>query len=257
MDTNFSAAPLPAASLIEYAIPTINVITRYYTTTSSQSYKHSWGRTLGFSEDILSDIELLLAKAGYRRIDGIVGKAVALYRMKNVPLNHILAEVLLAHYLASQGYDAVDIEHTVGSAKCDVYAYQKRVAHCIEIEFGFVPPKHILNSYEYALARHIKKAVQLRKNGVTLISFAYPRNYVPPIPLELLRPPSLRSVDRLHRLIALVRKYAPLDEEEEKVLAQLQIHSVFIFDFTTARVVRLIPQTVEMLITLYESFLTW
>ena len=214
---------------------------------------------LRLSNDILSDIELLLTKAGYKRIDGIVGKAIALYRTKNIPLNHILAEVLLAHYLASRGYDAVDIERTVGSAKCDVYAHQKKVTHCVEIEFGFVPPKHILNSYEYSLARHTKKAIQLRKNGVTLISFAYPRNYIPPIPLELLRPPSIRSPGRLHKLIALVRKYAPLDldEEGEKILAQLQIHSVFIFDFTTARVVELIPQTVEMLITLYESFLIW
>ena len=212
---------------------------------------------LRFSNDILSDIELLLAKAGYKRVDGIVGKAIALYRTKNIPLNHILAEVLLAHYLASRGYDTIDIEHTVGSAKCDVYAYQNRVTHCIEIEFGFVPPKHILDSYEYSQARHIKKAVQLRKNGVTHISFAYPRNYIPPIPLELLRPPSIRSLDRLHKLIALVRKYSPLDEEEERILAHIQIHSVFIFDFTTARVVELIPQTVEMLITLYESFLTW
>ncbi len=205
--------------------------------------------------DIRTDIELLLARAGFKRIDGIVGKALALYETKNLTLNHVLAEVLIAHYLAFRGYGSVDIEHTIGSSKCDVYAASKRAALCIEIEFGFVPPKHILDSFEYSIARHVKKAVQTLKSGIPYISFAYPRNYVPPLPLELLRPPSTRSRSRLRELAALVRKYMPLDDEEEALLGQVQVYSILIFDFSSARVIELMPQTAETLITLYESFL--
>lgn len=206
--------------------------------------------------DIRYDIDTLLLRSKFPKDNGIIGKALAIYELKNIPASHVLAEVLVAHYIKSKGFTDVDIEHTVAGTKCDVYARARRIDICIEIEFPFVPPKHIIDSYEYLLAKHVKKIAQIARSGIMYASFAYPRGVIPLVPIDFLRPPASRIRKRLLELISITRKFFPIDEAEEEALWYANIYGILIFDLSSARIYELTTQTVEILITLYDSFLT-
>jgi len=207
-------------------------------------------------EALKLDIVRILDRAGLARDDRIVSRAVALYQRKNIPLNHILAETLIAHYLRSKGFREVDIEKGIGKCSCDVYGVCGRLSLCVEVEFNFVPPKHVVSWDEYIVARHIKKVLSVVSSGVSTISFAYPKYVVPPIPLELLRPPSARSSTMLSHYISIARKYFSIDVEKPvEILRQASVFSIMIFDVSTGCIKELSPQSAEVLITLYNSFL--
>ena len=202
------------------------------------------------------DIESLISKLGCPRDGYLVSRALALYSRKNIPLNHILAEMLIAHYLKfERGFERVDIERCINKHSCDVYAEGGSLRVCVEIEFNFVPPQYASEASEYLIARHIKKALALASCPEILLSFAYPRFSVPSIPIDLLRPPSARNVDRLRELIYVARKYFPIDVDSVEALRRVCIHSIMIFDVAKSRVYELTPQTAEVLITLYDAFL--
>ncbi len=201
------------------------------------------------------DLYTVLERAGYQRDESLIGRALILYKTKNIPLNHLLAEVLIAHYLRERGFSKVDIERNVGSMKCDVVAHHRSIVKCVEIEFLFVPPNHVVDYTEFMIARHVKKLIAAAKNGIEYLSFAYPRYVVPPIPLELVRPTQTRSDAILRELIAITRKFFPLHAEDIEFLRTATIHSIMLFDLSTGHVVELNPQTVEVLLTLYESFI--
>ena len=207
-------------------------------------------------EALKLDIARILDRAGFPRNDRIVSRAVALYQRKNIPLNHILAEILIAHYLQSKGFREIDIEKGVGKCSCDVYGVCGRLSLCVEIEFNFVPPKHVTSWDEYIVARHIKKILTVTASGINNISFAYPKYVVPPVPLEFLRPSTARSSAMLSHYVSIVRKYFSLDIENPiEVLRRASVFSIMIFDVSSGTIKELSPQSAEVLITLYNSFL--
>jgi len=202
------------------------------------------------------DIDGLISKLSYPKDSNLISRAIALYSRKNIPLNHVLAEVLLGHYLRfERGFEKVDIERSVGRHSCDVYAEGGSLRICVEIEFNFVPPQYASEASEYLVARHVKKVLSISSCPEVLISFAYPRYCVPSIPIDLLRPPSARSIDRLRELVYITRRYFPIDIDSVEALRRACVHSIMIFDVAKPRVYELTPQTAEVLITLYDAFL--
>ncbi len=148
----------------------------------------------------------------------------------------------------------VDIECTLGGVKCDVIALKGSKRRCIEVEFLITPPQFILNPLSYSIARHVVKLIRVYKAGIDKISFAYPVGIIPPIPLELLRPPNIRSSERLIELIAIARKFYAVEENALDVLKRASIDTIIFFNLEKGDVAELQPQQIEVLITMYESF---
>ncbi len=208
------------------------------------------------TESLKLDIDNVISKLGCPRDNYLISRAIALYHRKGIPLNHVLAEALIAHYLKfKKGFESVDIERSINRHSCDVYAEGGSLKLCVEIEFNFVPPQFTSEASEYLVARHVKKAISVASCSGLSISFAYPRYCVPSIPIDLLRPPTARAVDRLRELIYITRKYFPIDADCLELLRNVCIHSIMIFDIARSKVYELTPQTAEVLITLYEAFL--
>ncbi len=208
-------------------------------------------------ENARIDIEAVINKLGCPRDDALVSKAVALYYRKRIPINHLLAETLIAHYLRFfKGFDRVDIERNAAKQRCDVYAECGSLRLCVEIEFNFVPPQHSTSASDYLVARHVKKLLSIASQKDLFAAFAYPRFVVPSIPIEFLRPPSSRSIDRIRKLVYVTRRYFPIDMEDIELLKNVCVYSVYIFDLGRGKVYELTPQTTEVLITLYDAFLT-
>ncbi len=207
-------------------------------------------------DSIKLDIDSIVSRLGCPKDGYIVSRAIALHQRKGIPLNHVLAEALIAHYLKfERGFERVDIEKSINKHSCDVYAESGALRICVEIEFNFVPPQYASEASEYLVARHVKKVLSLASCPNLMLSFAYPRYCVPSVPIELLRPPSSRNLDRLRELIYVARKYFPKEMESIELLRNACVHSIMIFDIAKSKVYELTPQTAEVLITLYDAFL--
>jgi len=205
------------------------------------------------SETYLTQILQLLNRLRVEELGNIVRRAIKLISEKGVSINHVLAELLIYHYLLGQGYSYVSIEESVGMARCDVYAIKEEFNICIEIDFYSVPQDFVLNRTKYILARHIRKLIQIVKSNIRAAIFAYPYGSIPLVPLELIKPIDSRSKKKIVELVSSIREMLPLDNSDVDYLMRVEIHSIYIFDIDTGKVYELTPSEAEYLITLYEN----
>lgn len=206
--------------------------------------------------DIITEVSEFIAKINISLHDPTVIKIVKLMKDKNISLNHVLAEILLYSYFRNKGYEHVLIEETINNVKCDVYLKHRNYDICIEIEFYTVPIEYLNNWTEFIVARHIKKLYQIAKANIKAAAFAYPYGVVPLIPIELIRPGYYRPKKQLQELIAITRKYYSIEEDASELLKMQYISAIYILDFSTGRVYEILPQTIESLISLYQSLIT-
>lgn len=205
------------------------------------------------NEAYLTQILQLISRIGAERLDDVIYRAVKLVSEKGVSINHILAEILVYYYLLSQGYSYISIEESVGVARCDVYAKRDGFDICIEIDFYTVPQNFILNRMRYIVARHIKKMLQIVRSSISAAAFAYPYGLIPLIPTELVKPIDARSRKKLLNIVSNIRDLIPLDSDDVDHLMKVYIHSILIIDIDYGKVYELSPQSIEGLITAYES----
>lgn len=187
-------------------------------------------------------------------IDPIVQKALKLID-KGISLNHILAEVLLYTYLKNEGFEYITIEETIGNAKCDVYAKNGLDSMCIEIETYVVPTEYVLEGYHYLIARHVKKLIQISKEGIKGVSFAYPLGVIPSIPLVLLKHPKDRSREELEQLASITKKFYSLDLDYMDQLENCVLSRIYVYDIAMQRVFHLSEDSVIKLISFYTNIL--
>lgn len=208
--------------------------------------------------DNLSLLLLFTSKLGLQPFDSVVQRALKLVE-KNLPISHVLAEVLLYTYLRYKGYRFVSVEETVGDMKCDVYVELDGVSMCIEVETFSIPLEHILNGVEYVIAKHVKKAIQATKSGINVISFAYPFGVIPLIPLELLKKPEDRVKEELLKLFNLVKKFFTVDIDDIAYLETCVIGDAYIYDLASLKVELLTKEKINYLINMYTKVIgiTW
>ncbi len=205
--------------------------------------------------DILTQISEFATKINISIHDPTIIRIIRLIKDKNISPNHVLAEILLYSYFKNRGYEYIFIEETINNVKCDVYLKHKNYDVCIEIEFYTIPIEYLNNWTEFIMARHIKKLYQIAKANIKAAAFAYPYGIVPLIPIELVRPSHYRSKKKLQELLAITRKYYSIEEDADELLKMQHINAIYIFDFSTGKVYELLPQTIESLISLYQSLI--
>jgi hypothetical protein len=202
--------------------------------------------------DSTSLLLLFSSKLGLSSQDVVVQKALKSIE-KNIPLSHVLAEVLLYSYLRDKGYKFISIEETIGLIKCDVYIEGGELNMCIEVETLAVPIEYILEGLDYVIARHVKKVIQIAKSGIKIVSFAYPFGVIPLIPLEFLKNPKDRDIEKLLKLLNTARKFFPLDLNDVAYLRLCNIEEVYVYDLASLNVKPLSKEKVFDLVNLYTN----
>lgn len=202
--------------------------------------------------DLRSILVIFANKLGLSIADTVVQKSLRLVE-KGLPLNHILAELLLYSHLKTKGYDYISIEETIGSVQCDVYVKRGVEDICIEVETHTIPIEYILEGHNYIIARHIKKVIQISKEGIKFTSFAYPYGVIPLIPLELLKHPEYRSQEELERLASITRRFYALDFDYLVYLERCVLGDIYVYDITTLNVYRLSKESLVYLVSLYTK----
>jgi hypothetical protein len=150
-------------------------------------------------------------------------------------------EIICAKYLIKNNY-YVDVENNCDGLSCDIYA-QKGFGHLIvEVETGFVPPKHALDPSIYCKARIASKITRYSGNAEKF-GLATPLYYAMQIHPALIKPPQKRSVSEIKEVKSLCDIYytnPPVTFEE---VNNARIHTIYILDVDTGVVSAMDPQT--------------
>ena len=104
-----------------------------------------------------------LQKDDVPKLNYVRQRLIDLYQQNLVKINHSVLELICAANLISNGY-TVDVEKQLtDSLVCDVYAKKGDQISIIEIETGFTPPEHALDTIDYYTSRIVSKIARYSK----------------------------------------------------------------------------------------------
>jgi len=163
------------------------------------------------------------------RINYVREKLIELYQKNLVKINHSVLEIICASNLISQGY-SIDIEKPLSdSLVCDVFATKGDGTFIMEIETGFTPPDHALDTIDYYVARIASKIARYSKY-CSKFALATPVVGILPIPKLFLKPPSERSPNELKKIKTLCDRFyknPPIDSDD---ILNARLHSIYLIN---------------------------
>jgi hypothetical protein len=161
-------------------------------------------------------------------LERLRGRLLTLRTKNRVKINHSVMELICARYLIEGGY-RIDLEHPLNGLTCDVYGVKGYGTLIVEVETGFIPPKHALNPLTYVKARIASKLIRYG-NHANKFGIGTPPHYVLQIPSVLTKPPQFRNQDELAEIKALCDHYytsPPITLEE---IRYTRLHAVYVID---------------------------
>jgi hypothetical protein len=154
-------------------------------------------------------------------------RLIEMYQKNLVKINHSVLELICASNLISRGY-VVDAEKSVSDILvCDIFAKKGDGTTIIEIETGFTPPDHALDTIDYYTARIISKIARYSQY-CSKFSLATPVIGVLPIPQIFLIPPKSRDKKEIEKVQSLCNRFyknPPIKYEE---ILNAKLHSVYL-----------------------------
>ena len=194
------------------------------------------------------DIEILSAKLNIdtdteaqKKLNVLKDKLIRLHEENVVKINHSVMELVCAKHLILKGYE-VDIERPVDGLVCDLYGVKGLGSHIVEVETGFIPPRHALDPTNYRRSRIASKIIRYG-NHSEKFALGVPPYYLLQIPDILVKPPRDRTVKELKYLKTLCDLYyknPPVTLEE---IRNARIHMIYIIDVDGVAIKEVDPVT--------------
>lgn len=185
-----------------------------------------------FTEDVYTVAEKLTHDKPSEiksRINFVRERLIELYQKNLVKINHSVLEMICASNLIAQGY-TVDIEkHLSDILVCDVFATKGDGTFIMEIETGFTPPDHALDTIDYYVARIASKIARYSQ-FCSKFALATPVVGILPIPRIFLKPPSKRTQDEVLKMKQLCDRFyknPPIDQSD---ILNARLHSVYLIN---------------------------
>ena len=163
------------------------------------------------------------------RINYVRERLIELYQKNLVKINHSVLEIICASNLISQGY-AVDIEKPLSdSLVCDVFATKGDGTFIMEIETGFTPPDHALDTIDYYVARIASKIARYSKY-CSKFALATPVVGILPVPKLFLTPPSERSDKEIEKIKTLCDRFYKSPPISSDDILNARLHSIYLIN---------------------------
>ena len=185
-----------------------------------------------FTEDVyaiaqrLSEGKSVEVKA---RINYVREKLIELYQKNLVKINHSVLEIICASNLISQGY-SIDIEKPLSdSLVCDVFATKGDGTFIMEIETGFTPPDHALDTIDYYIARIASKIARYSKY-CSKFGLATPVVGILPIPKLFLKSPGERTEKEIKKIKTLCDRFYKNPPIEYDDILNARWHSIYLIN---------------------------
>ncbi|MEX0910524.1 MAG: hypothetical protein WDZ43_00120 [Nitrosopumilaceae archaeon] len=185
-----------------------------------------------FTDDIYAIAQRLSegkADEAKSKINYVRERLIELYTQNLVKINHSVLEIICASNLISQGY-SVDVEKPLSdNLVCDVFATKGDGTFIMEIETGFTPPDHALDTIDYYVARIASKIARYSKY-CSKFALATPVVGILPIPKLFLKPPSERSEKEIKKIKILCDRFyksPPIDSDD---VLNARLHSIYLIN---------------------------
>ena len=166
---------------------------------------------------------------------------IEMYQKNLVKINHSVLELICASNLIARGY-AVEVEKQVSDILvCDIFAKKGGGNTIIEIETGFTPPDHAMDTIDYFTARIMSKIARYSK-FCTKFSLATPVIGLVPIPKIFLLPPNARKKTEVQNVKSLCDRYyknPPIDYDD---ILNAHLHSIYLINIDKNFAKELDPQ---------------
>lgn len=170
-----------------------------------------------------------LDENAHPKLNYVRQKLIELYEQNLVKINHSVLELICAANLIKRGY-SVEVEKSISDILvCDIFAKKDDGTTIIEIETGFTPPEHALDTVDYYIARIISKIARYSK-FCTKFSLATPVIGILPIPKLFLDPPKIRDKNKILRIKSFCDKYYKKPPIEFDDILNANLHSVFLIN---------------------------
>lgn len=163
------------------------------------------------------------------RLTYVRQRLIEMYQKNLVKINHSVLELICAANLILRGY-SVEVEKEVTDILvCDIFAKKGGGTTIIEIETGFTPPEHALDTMDYFAARIMSKIARYSQH-CSKFSLATPVIGLIPIPKIFLLPPNARKkedVQKIKELCDRFYKNPPISYDE---IINARLHSIYLIN---------------------------
>ena len=166
---------------------------------------------------------------------------IEMYQKNLVKINHSVLELICASNLIVRGY-SVEVEKQVSDILvCDIFAKKGGGNTIIEIETGFTPPDHALDTIDYYTARIMSKIARYSQ-FCTKFSLATPVVGILPIPKIFLLPPNARDKSEVKKVKDLCDRYYKNPPIQYDDILNAHLHSIFLINIDKNFAKELDPQ---------------
>lgn len=170
-----------------------------------------------------------LQKDDVPKLNYVRQRLIDLYQQNLVKINHSVLELICAANLISNGC-IVDVEKPLtNSLVCDIYAKKDDQISIIEIETGFTPPEHALDTIDYYTSRIVSKVARYSKY-CTKFSLATPVIGLLPINKIFLDPSALRPENEIKKVKSLCDRFYKNPPIAYDDIANAKLNSVYLIN---------------------------
>ena len=197
-----------------------------------------------FRNDVFQIAERLsenLTDKQIQKLGFVRQRLIELYQQNLVKINHSVLELICASELIRYGY-VVDVEKQLSDILvCDIFAKKGDGSVIIEIETGFTPPAHALNTVDYYAARIMSKIARYSQ-FCSKFSLATPVVGVLPIPSIFLIPPSARNRNDVKKNQIICNRFYRNPAIEFDTILNAHLHSIYLINTDKVFAKQLDPQ---------------
>jgi len=197
-----------------------------------------------FRDDVYHMVEKLsknLKENDVPKLNHVRNQLIEMYHKNLVKINHSILELICANNLIFRGY-AVEVEKDVSNILvCDIYAKKGGGDTIIEIETGFTPPEHAMDTVDYYAARIMSKIARYSQH-CSKFSLATPVVGILPIPKIFLLPPSARNKNDVMKIKDLCDRYYKNPPIQFDDILNAHLHSIYLINIDKGFAKELDPQ---------------
>ena len=198
-----------------------------------------------FQDDVYSITELLsehLPPELTPKLNFVRQTLIEFYKKNLVKINHSILELICAAELISHGF-SVDVEKSVSNILvCDLFGKKGDETSIIEIETGFTPPEHALDTVDYYVARIVSKIARYSKY-CGKFSLATPVVNILPISDIFLLPPNARKPEDVLKLKKLCDRFYKNPQIKLEDIQNAHIHSIYLINTDKGFAKEMDPET--------------
>jgi len=197
-----------------------------------------------FSNDIFEMSEKLaknLQENDVPKLNYVGQQLIGMYKKNLVKINHSILELICASNLISRGF-TVEVEKDVSDILvCDIFAKKGGGNNIIEIETGFTPPEHAMDTIDYFSARIMSKIARYSQH-CSKFSLATPVVGLLPISKIFLLPPNARKKEDVQKIKDLCDRYYKNPPIEYDDILNAHLHSIYLINIDKGFAKELDPQ---------------